>query len=104
MLTKIVNGVEEVMSDAEEAEIRADWVVKPLSNAEIKADILATIDALETKDKVGRRYREAYLLQCVAEATKQGYTEAQAYTLNAGYRGAKDLDNQIKALRASIPK
>lgn len=72
------------------------------SVAERKAIKQREIDVLESADKCGRRYRESYLLSCVEKAAELGFTEPQAYAANPGYRGAKDLNTQITALRAEL--
>ena len=74
----------------------------PPTLSERKAAKQAQIDAIESANLCGRKYREGFLLSCEREATALGKTLAEAYTLNPGYRGAKDVDDRIKALRAEL--
>lgn len=101
MLTKIVNGIEVIMSPEEEVEARAGWSAVP-TQAQINNELKAQINELEVKDIMNRKVREWFLIQAVKEAAALGYTEPQAYAANPAYRSAKDLNTTIVALRAQI--
>lgn len=63
----------------------------------------AEIETIERNDLMNRRAREAFILQAEQIAASQyNMTPEQLYQANPGYKGAKDIDNQIKALRAQI--
>ena len=62
------------------------------------------IDELErsVSTTLQRGFREVLLTLMEREAAAVGITPAQLYATNAGYRRAKDIDNQIAALRAQM--
>jgi hypothetical protein len=49
-----------------------------------------------------RGFREVLLTLMEREAAAMGITPAQLYATNVGYRRAKDIDNQIAALREQM--
>lgn len=67
------------------------------------ARLKAEIKEIEVRDLMNRRAREAFIVQAEAIAAEQfGMTPEQLYLANPGYKGAKDIDNQIAQLRAQI--
>lgn len=66
------------------------------------AAIQGQIDELEKQTQLPRVTREFMLASMENMAAAQGLTPDQLYQANIGYRKVKDLDNQIKALRAQI--
>lgn len=64
--------------------------------------IQSQIDTLETASKIPRVTREFMLAVMEKEATDAGVTQADLYAANVGYRKLKDLDAQIRALRALL--
>jgi hypothetical protein len=78
-------------------------------HADLQPDTQDQIDALkaelrsiEETDIMNRRMREAYILLCLQQAQAAGLTEAQAYAVNPGYKGAKDVNTLCTNLRAQI--
>lgn len=70
--------------------------------AQVKANIQAEIDALESGQYMSRGEREAWLALLVPTAAQQGKTEAQLYAANPFYKRIKDQDTAIKGLRAQL--
>lgn len=64
--------------------------------------ITALLADKEKAELVPRGVREFMLASIEAQAQAQGVNLATLYAANAGYKKAKDLDNQAKALRAVL--
>jgi hypothetical protein len=83
------------------AEDEGSDIYEPPAKREIR--IKAEIEAIERADMMNRRAREAFMLQAEAIAADQyGLTPEQLYQVNPGYKGAKDVDDKVKALRALL--
>ena len=67
-----------------------------------KKAFAAQIEQLEATSKIPRVTREFMLSVMEKEATDTGMTQVQLYAANVGYRKLKDLDTQIRALRAQL--
>lgn len=76
-------------------------VVPPTQPDPVK-QVIAQIDAIERETLMNRPVREFMLAQAEQIAASSGYTPAQLYQVNLGYRKVKDIDTQIAALRAQI--
>jgi hypothetical protein len=80
--------------------VDGSWVEDPQLHERSIKEMIASI---EWEDLMNRRAREAFLLQAEEIALERfNLTPAQLYQVNQGYRGAKDIDNQIKALRDQL--
>jgi len=60
------------------------------------------IDELERGNMIPRVTREFILVVMEKEAKASNITSDQLYNANIGYRKLKDLDSQIRALRAKL--
>lgn len=60
------------------------------------------IAELERQTMLPRITREFILASVELEASKEGITPEQLYTSNVGYQRLKDLDAQIRVLRAML--
>lgn len=75
---------------------------QPQPQPDQKALLQSEIDAIEHATLMNRAVREFMLAQAEQIAAASGYTPAQLYQVNLGYRKVKDIDTQIAALRAQI--
>lgn len=60
------------------------------------------IAAIERDTLMNRATREFMIALAEKEAAASGYTPAQLYAVNLGYRKIKDIDTQVAALREQI--
>lgn len=74
----------------------------PPTDEEHNEDIYFQIDQLERQYMMPRITREATILQLETWALSKGYPLDQFRLANKGYRGLKELDEQIQQLRGQL--
>lgn len=90
--------------------VAGGWVLEDAANPpdgnplpqDPKEQILCQIDAIERQTLMNRAVREFMLAQAEQIGEAAGYTPAQLYQVNVGYRKVKDVDTEIVALRAKL--
>lgn len=60
------------------------------------------ITEIERETLMNRAVREFMILSAEAQATTQGVTPEQLYTVNPAYKSVKDVDTQVTALRGKL--